>query len=346
MSVVIDLNKKLVTKEGILCYIQDLDIYRYYIGKDIDLAKNIKSPLRDDDENPSFGFFVGSSNEICFNDFGKTTGDFVKFVELYFGLTYFEALSKIVIDFNLTPHFIYKQVFKTSKDYNPKKLKSRERFLSTANKKTLGKRARAYNAQDILFWEQFGISKTTLLHYKVEPIDMIFFDGHPIKADKFAYAFNEFKDNKRTIKIYQPYSKNYKWLNNHNDSVWQGWSQLPKQGQELIITSSLKDAMSIVDVLNIPSVALQAEGVMPKKKVIEELKQRFLRIIVFYDNDFDKEKDNNIGQIQSEKLAKEFDLIQYCIPDRYQSKDFSDLIKNHGRNEAKEIFETCIEMPF
>src|SRR5690554_6240997 len=103
----INLNKKIVTKEGILQYIQDIDVYRYYTGSDIVIAGGLHSPLRDDN-NPSFGYFIGESNEVCFKDFVLGAGDFVKFVMIKFGLTYFEALSKIIVDFNLTYHFDYK----------------------------------------------------------------------------------------------------------------------------------------------------------------------------------------------------------------------------------------------
>ena len=344
MNVGINLNKKIVTKEGILIYIQDADIYRFYTGQPVDLTKNIKSPLRDDDNTPSFGYFIGSSGEICFNDFGKNKGDCVKFVELYFGLSFFEALSKIVVDFNLTHHFIYKDMFKTSKEYNPNKFESRAKIISTANRKTLGKKARPWKAYDLAFWEQFGITKETLLYFKVEPIEYIFFDGEPLLADKFAYAFNEFKDNKRTIKIYQPFNENYKWLNNHNNSVWQGWDQLPKEGNKLIITSSLKDSMSIVDVLNIPSVSLQSESVIPKTQVIDELKSRFKTIYLLYDNDFDKPE--NIGEILGKKVCEQFNILQLYIPKSFKSKDFSDLVKKYGREEAKEIYQVSIEIPY
>lgn len=340
-----NLNKKSVTKEGILCYLKDVDVYRHYSQQEVKLKGNILSPLRVE-KRPSFGYFVGESGEICFNDFILGSGDFVKFVELKFGLTFFEALSKIVVDFNLTNHFFYKESIKTSRDYDPSKFTSREKILSTANRRELGVVRREWAAYDLAYWEQFGITKAILALYNVRPIKYIFFDRNhdPILADKYAYVFSEFKDKIETIKIYQPFNEKYKWLNNHNDSIWQGWDQLPKEGEKLIITKSLKDVMSIVNVLKISSVSLQSESVAPKQVVLDELYKRFDCRYLLYDNDFDK--DVNIGQQLGHKIVKNQAIIQLNIPNRYKSKDFSDLVKNYGTQEANEIFKTCIEMPF
>ena len=108
--------------------------------------------------------------------------------------------------------------------------------------------------------------------------------------------------------------------------MWQGWKQLPEKGDELIITKSLKDVMSIDSILGIPAVSLQSEGTKPKPHIIQELKNRFKTIYLLYDNDFDKEK--NWGQIFAKELYKEFDMINLMIPSEFESKDFSDLVKN------------------
>ena len=340
-----NLNKKSVTKEGLMCYLQDVDIYRHYTQQEVKMKGNILSPLRTE-EKPSFGYFVGQSGELCFNDFVLGKGDCIKFVELKFGLTFFEALSKIVVDFNLRDRFFYKETVKTTQEYDPSKFADRDKLLSTANKSKLGVVRRDWAAYDLGFWEKFGIDYNTLLHYNVRPVKYIFFDTDesPILADKYAYAFSEFKDGEETIKIYQPYSTNYKWLNNHNDSVWQGWNQLPKTGGDIIITKSLKDVMAITTVLGVPSVALQSESVGPKQSVLDELERRFNCRYLLYDNDFDKEV--NIGEALGYKIVKDQPIIQLKIPTTYKSKDFSDLVYNYGKEKAKEIFNTEIKMPY
>lgn len=340
---VFNLNKKIVTKKNLLEHIQDIDVYRFYTGKEVEIKKVISSPLRDD-ENPSFGYFIGESNEICFKDFVLGGGDFVKFVELLFGLTFFEALSKIVIDFNLKYYFYYKESDKTIKKYDPNKFEDREKIISKSNNFVLKKKKKEFKLHDLVFWKQFGIDIDLLELYNVEAISHFFINGNIIKADKHAYSFIEYKDNKETYKIYQPYSEKYKWINGHNDSVWQGWEQLPEKGDVLIITKSLKDVMSISNILEIPSVSLQCENILPKKHVFEQLKERFNIIYLWYDNDFDKE--TNWGRKFSENISNEFDIPTLEIDSKYKTKDFSDLVKKYGEKKAKKIFNNDIILPF
>lgn len=338
---IINLNKKLVSKEGILSHIQDIDIYRFYTNQEVELKGGMLSPLMKDTK-PSFGYFQGEKNEICFNDFRLGSGDCIQFVQHFFGLNYFEALSRIVIDFDLQDYFYYKQLDKdNNKKYNPDDYKSREEVLKTPTFR-LGKKKRSWKAYDLAYWMQYGIDSLTLRRYRVQAIQYIFFNGeNPIYADKYAYCFIENKDNINTYKIYQPFSKNYKWLNNHNSSVWQGWEQLPEKGENLIITKSLKDVMSLNCMLDIPAVALQTESSNPKSHIIDELKERFDKIYLLYDNDFDKEV--NWGQEFAIKLCDKFDFTNLIIPDIFESKDFSDLVKNLDKYYKNIIFDNTEE---
>lgn len=330
------LEKPLVTKQGILEYIQDIDVYKKYMdGKDVELRGGLHSPLREDN-NPSFGFFIGKDGEVCFKDFVKGSGDFVKFVQIKFNIDFIQALSKIIVDFNIQDNFVYKKydnvVNKTT--YNKQ---DRTNLVKNGNPVRLNKRSRDWRMYDVKFWSDFGITRKTLDKYYVKPIDYIFINDQIIKADKYAYCFTEYKDGLETFKIYQPFNEKYKWLNNHDYSTWQGWEQLPESGSHLIITKSLKDVMAITEVYGIPAVSLQAESVTPKTHIIEELKNRFFNVYLLYDNDFDK--DENWGQIFAEKLSKEFDIENVFIPTIYKSKDFSDLIKNTNKEEAITILE-------
>lgn len=342
----INLNLKHVTKEGLLLHLTDLEIYRMYISDDINTKMMMNSPLRDD-LKPSFGFFVGESGELCFKDFVLGAGDCVKFVMLKFGLSYFESLSKIALDASLENEFIIKDIFKTNINTSSY-LKTREDIVKEINSKSLGKTSRNWTLSDLAFWNKYGITKKTLDLYRVNPVSYIHvgINKKVIAADKLAFSYIEYKDGNETFKIYQPENINYKWLNTHNDSTWQGWEQLPDTGELLIITKSLKDVMSIKDITGIPTVSLQTESALPKEHVIEQLKQRFQCIYILYDNDFDKEI--NWGRQFGEKLENKFNLMRIEIPDKYKSKDFSDLVLNHGDKIAKECLIQLIDeaLPF
>ena len=340
----IDLNKVFVSKQGLLRYITDYEVYKMYMGETVVSTRGrIRSPLRED-ESPSFGFFIGETGELCFKDFILGAGDFVRFVMFKFGLTHFEALSQIAIDANLDDKFIIKGSLR-NRVISDKKI-DYEKFIKTVNSNYLGKTSRAWEMRDLVYWHQFGITKHVLDRYYVEPVAYLHvgIEKKIVRPSYHTYCYNEMKDGVNSFKIYQPDNPEYKWLNNHNESVWQGWTQLPESGQTLIITKSLKDVMSIVSVTGIPSVSLQAEGIKPKYSVIDELQERFEDIYVLYDNDYDKT--TNWGREFGKKLSSAFGFCQIEIEEMYQSKDFSDLVKNQGEELSKHYLEELIERPF
>jgi Crassvirales DNA primase len=345
---VIDLNKEkqLISKEAILKFITDLEIYQKYLdsNEEIMVGKPILSPLRREN-NPSFALFLSrGSGEILFKDFLLGAGDCIKFVQMKLGLTYFEALSRIATDFDLADDYRCKKMDKIDFTATRTDFLTRENVLSRVTPFKLRKKKRPFALHDIMYWQSFGISVATLEKYNVEAVDYMFINDKIHKADKHAYCFIEAKDYVETYKIYQPFNENYKWINGHNDAVWQGWEQLPAKGDLLIVTKSLKDVMSLYEVAGISAVSLQSENVLPKKHVFEDLKDRFSLHYLLYDNDFDKEV--NWGKKFGDKIAQQFGLIDLYIPDKYKCKDFSDLVKKHGREKAKYILEQEMQIPF
>lgn len=319
-------DKNLITKKLLYDHITDLDIYNMYMdGGTVSLNGTIKSPLKHE-KRASFGFFLGDNNEILFKDFRLGGGDCVKFVQLKYSLNYNEALIKIAKDFSLDDYFIISD--KTVITSKRQVVQNKYDLLKDVVKLQLKKRTRKWENYDLKFWGDFGITEKTLLKYNVVAIDYFFMNDHILKADKYAYCFIEHKDGYETYKIYQPFNDKYKWINNHNDSVWQGWSQLPETGDSLLLTKSLKDVMSLHENFNIPAVSMQAESIKPKITVLNELKKRFDTIYLFYDNDYDKEV--NWGQKYAKVLSNEYDLDNVFIPSNYKVKDYSDSIKKYG----------------
>lgn len=336
-----NLNKQLVTKEDLLKKVSDLEIYKCYAPElDIELGKRQISPLRKEN-NASFALFA-YKNEILFKDFVLGGGDCIKFVQLLFGEDFFSALSRIVIDFNLTDHFGCRQMITGNKPTSNNI--DRDEVMKDAEKAVIQIKSRKWLMSDARFWIPFGIEVTTLNKYNVRPLSHIFVNDKIITCDDTSYAFVEHKDGKETYKIYQPNKEKFKWINNHDESVWQGWEQLPERGDILIITKSLKDVMTITNLTGIPAVSLQAEGVLPKEHIMDELKERFDTIFIWYDNDFDSEE--NWGRQFGLRLATEFDLIQIEIPDEEKIKDPSDYCAKKGPKETIELINNLIDVPF
>lgn len=90
--------------------------------------------------------------------------------------------------------------------------------------------------------------------------------------------------------------------------------------------------MSIYSTSGIPSVSCQAESILPKATVVGELKERFKRIILLYDNDYKSSK--NWGFIQANKISKQYNLPFIMIPNEFKAKDYFELVTKSGVKHA------------
>ena len=247
-----------------------------------------------------------------------------------------ETLAKIASDI---PKFTTKiSNIKTNDNKTPRVLR--------LNSTELQCKVRDWTSYDIEYWKSYGISLDWLKYAEVYPIShkIIIKDGHRyvFGADKYAYAYVEHKDNKTFIKIYQPLNKKgYKWTGNIDRSVWSLWTKIPKFGNNLIISSSVKDCLNIMCNLGIPAICMQGEGYKPKPQIIEELKSRYKNIILFYDNDYNNP--DNPGRKDSMELSLEYNLKRVEIPAKYKSKDPSDLFKKYGRDRYLEIMNEILK---
>ena len=282
---------------------------------------------------------------ILFKDFATgEVGDCFVFVMRLFKLSSkVEAFNKVASDFNLNqfelnPSTILSLPKRKSSQKTKVKFKT-ERQLSMAVT------VRPWKLKDKAYWhDKYGLNKDQLEYCKIYPISHYFINGYCTKADELAYAFVEYKDGRQTFKIYQPYNTNKrKWINNNDYSTWELWSQMPKSGEVLIITSSRKDAAVLKTLYSselLTSVALQSEGVIPKQSVINELKKRFKRIYILYDNDFKNPK--NPGRAAGRKLAEQTGFKQIEIPDGCGEKDPSDYRRTYGQKALRTLINNLI----
>lgn len=332
---------KELTAKNILELINEADIYKQYMPSNFKFDVPFSSPFRVD-KIPSF--VIGSSRRhFRYKDFAMgDTGNCFTFVMQLYNINFNQALIQIVKDFNISHLFEINNnnyIINTSKA----KFENPGKTLSIGEV-TLKIKRKDFTQEDYDYWNSYGISPSYLKLGRIVAISYYFINDIPYKADKFAYAYIEKKDNITTYKIYQPYSKYKKWIaggGKNNSSIWEMWHLLPEEGEELIITSSRKDALAIIENLKMPSVSLQAESIIPKDIVLKAILKRFKRVYLFYDNDISKI--NNPGQTNAKKLLDKYpELINIVIPDNFNSKDFSDLILKYGRSQAKEILKQII----
>lgn len=319
----------------------DKDILERYMGI-TRIPCMIQSPLREDDKNPSFSLFASGRN-IYWKDFGTgDKGSIVKLMALLWNVTYKEALLKIKLDAGQKIPF-----FNLIRRYKGKQ--------HVINNSTISVKTREWKPWDKEYWNSYGISLKFCNWCNVHPISHAFFTKTDeetgkkstvcIPMDKYAYAYFEWKDDKQSIKLYQPYSQTMKWLSKHDSSVWDLWKQAfqwadKKSNEAVILTSSRKDAMCLWENLKIPAMSLQGEGYIPKPQVMKQVFEKFKTVYLWYDNDY-SHKDDNPGQDNAKKLIESFHgLHNIVIPSEYQSKDPSDLVKNWGKDILKDIWQT------
>jgi 5S rRNA maturation endonuclease (ribonuclease M5) len=317
-----------ITREDILKHITQEEIFSFYLGEDVNSLGVFHSPLREDNI-PSFALYFHKHhrNILMFKDFATNDcGDFIVLVMKLFNVDYPTALKKIALDLKLANFNIdlSKQVVNYTRIVDKEGVK-------------LGIKSRPWLVKDKNYWSSFGIKKSTLSKFNVHPVDYIFYNDTAVKAAEYAYAYVELKDGKVTYKIYQPFeSKLKKWINNANYSVHQGYTQLPQQGELLIITKSLKDVMSIHDCLNISAIGLQSESVMMKESVMQEYKNRFKKVICLFDND-------SAGKKLSENFTNTYNIPHFFVPELPGVTDFSDLVKALGVEKASNIINTNLK---
>lgn len=331
-------HKRLASKEDILALISDDEIFDYYLGG---IPKRlISSPMRED-KVPSFGLFKSARyGKTFFKDFATgDSGDVFVFVRKLFNLSSLpDACNKIVSDFNLNEYSAggssYNIVHKRKPFVIPK--------VAQPNKIEIKVKVRPFNILDKEYWmDKYGINKALLKHSNVYPISHYFLNDYCVKVNGLAYAYIENKDGKQTFKIYQPFEKDNKWINNNNYSVWELWSQLPKTGKKLIVTSSRKDAMvinSLFDSNEVCAVSLQGENFNPKQVVMDELEARFDEKFVLYDNDYNKS--SNWGRIAAKKICDTYPAFkQIEIMESSKCKDISDYREIYGEELTRDLIK-------
>ena len=311
-----------VCLEDILKRVSEADILFHYFNI-TEIPCVINSPLRED-KTPSFGFYTSNGKKIHWVDYATNDrgGTFDLLMKVW-NCTYLECLVRIYNELIKQSTVSIKTTF-----YN---IHTTHKYNTSVQ---LQCKVREWKDYDIAYWKSYGISLLWLKWAEVYPIShkIVIKNGvkHLFGAAKYAYAFVEHKENNTTIKIYQPFMKQYKWSNGHNGSVISLWSKIPKTGDRVIICSSLKDALCISCQLYIPTLAVHGEGYDMSASAIENLKSRYKRIYVSFDTD-------KPGILNTKRLAERTGFIP-IIPDLGNYKDFSDYYKSlQDKQEFKKL---------
>lgn len=312
-----------LTQQIILTKVSEYDLWRYYLG-DVGINKVFKSPLRED-KHPSAVLFGADDGKILMKDFGlNEVFTIFNFLKAKFNLNYFQVLDKIDKDFNL--QLKHKSASNLEQPLITKINPSLQRQYSKIFIKS-----KKYTTEELNYWKDYGISEDTLKLYKVYSLKCFWI----VKNQDINQYCNNGKDfifcydlGNNKFKVYRPLNFNYKFTTNADFNTIQGISQLPESGDLLIITKALKDVM-VLHELGYNAVAIQSENTFPSKEVIQELKSRFKKCIVIFDND-------KPGQEAALKFKERFKIDFFSLS---KTKDLADYAKKYGKEQLKELLQ-------
>ena len=316
-----------LTKENILSKITSYDIFKFYCSGFSKVGDKFKSELRQD-SNPSccIAFING---DLLYTDFGEGSYRAIDYVMRKYNLSYGEALKRINQDFNLglgspIPYNV------VGGNYSPTlhgKMSYKER------KPTIIKiKSREWKSIDKDFWyKRYSITSKILESFNVKPISHFWINDEIFIADTCSYSYDFYWKPDLTIfyrKIYQPYSTKLKWVSN-GGKVCQGEGMLPKEGDLLIITKSLKDVM-VLYLLGFTAIAPVSETSFLPSNYFLKQRERFKKVLLFYDSD-------STGLAKAKEFSEQYAIDYRYIPLEYGAKDISDFVEKMGIDEGKKL---------
>ncbi len=322
-------SKPTLTKEYLLSRNTQEAYLQYYLK--IPVKKGLfKSPFRED-KHPTCGFYRNRQGDIIFKDFsGQFYGNFIEVVKKKYNVGYYEALSIIANDFGYINN-------PNIKKHEKPIIENIEPFIDNHNTAIQIER-QDFSSKELEWWNQYGITQDILNKFLVFSCKSVFLKGEYLTGSSmsrpiYGYYFGKSKEGLERWKCYFPTQRNRRFL--CNSIAIQGGLQLPKSGNLLVVTKSLKDVMCLYS-LGITAIAPNSENLFLSPQQLEKLKSRFKHIIVFYDNDLP-------GIHGMNKIKREYHLPCVWIPRCYNAKDISDFYKLYGKEKTKKLINKCLK---
>jgi hypothetical protein len=322
-----DVNINGITIDLILKKISEIDIYSYYITSFRELGRVFKSELRKDNKpSCSITHYNGS---YFYRDFslGETINCWT-YVMKKFNCNFQEALNIIATDFNVVKIRLKNAQgeFITQNDVRPI---LGEKVQQKSSNSVIEVFTRSWDIVDWEYFNSYCLDFDILERYEVIPLKFALIGSFRVDNKKSSplYAY-KFKDR---YKIYRPNELDFKWFSNTKSCNIQGFKQLPETGGLLIIGKSLKDVM-VYYRLGYNAIAPQSESSGIPENIIDELKSRFKKILINFDDDL-------TGVTFTHKLSEQFKLDYFFIK---EDKDISDKMKRIGLIETKQYIDDKI----
>ena len=339
----------MIDKEQILLLTQGgLNVFSHFLGFEVNLHRNFRSPFYDDKRASCHIFYDRKSSSYKFYDHGDTTysGDCFWFVATMRGLnlktSFPEVLETIVQELGL---------------YSLCDGEQHSKHITQSYKKTIGfspetdmpkhteERPYSFEIQPfddglLNYWAHYGIHEDALRRFRVRSLkryESISAEGRKFELygsptePMFAYIGNGY------VKIYRPHSPKIRFLYGGRMPATYcfGMEQIPAKGDMLFITGGEKDVLSLY-AHGFNAICFNSETAQIPTSIIESLQLRFRHIILLYDAD---ETGVRESHRQAEHLA-EYKVLNLSLPlsGTKSEKDISDFFAlGNGAKELKEL---------
>lgn len=320
------------SKNSIYNYINDYDIFRFYISNFKQIRKLFRSEIRAD-KNPTccINKYKDKLLYVDFADIESKGLDAFAYIQKKYSCTFYEALDMIVVDFNL-PLLLNCSNNKTTTKKPAKVYNLNLDNIPEASRSVLKVKIKPFTLIDKSYWyDKYDITVKDLKKYNVYSLEYFIHYGKVKSFSKHLYGYYFGIDEGIEMwKVYYPHGDKFnKWATNCGDSIIQGYNELPDKGEILIITKSLKDII-VLSKLRIPAIAPQAENHLIPKEIINELKTRFKRIYILFDND-------NPGIEAAKKYKETYELPIFFIPLELEVKDSAEVVEWYDYSLLKDI---------
>lgn len=282
-------------------------------GQDI----KIKSLFNLKERTPSMCIYYDAKKDrYSYKDFSSGKGgSAIDLVKDLTQLSYHKACSLVIENFN-------DYVLHNNGGYDVQQFKQASKY------KVSHYVFRSWNTSDQYYWTQFNIGSRLLEEYCIRPLEYYVlekdYEGTPFTLTiRGNYLYGYFKKDGSLYKIYQPKTLDKKFIK--VDSYIQGYEQL-KQHEVLVITSSLKDVMSLRSLkLKIDIIAPDSENTIIKESIMKFYLENYKHVFILFDND-------DPGIKAAQKYKELYPVIPILLT---MSKDPSDSVRDHSPKEVR-----------
>lgn len=318
-----------LTKEEILKAVSEESIFEHY---GVPIKKGLFCSKLRQDHKPTVGFYRNKQNRLIIKDFGSDfSGDCFAYVMALFNVSYYMALQIVANDFGL--------IHRSDLTVNKAKIKPTGTKFEEQKSAVIQIQTRTFKQSELDWWGRYGITQSTLTKFRVYPVDAVWLNGNLFYTNTseqpvFGY-FGGILDGVEQWRIYWPKRKLGRFISNWKGTFIQGAQVLPKEGEYIVVTKSLKDVMCLHE-FGIPAIAPCSENLFLTEAQYKRLKEHFKRIYLLYDNDIP-------GIHATNKIHKQFPDVKCLLLNRDKAKDISDFRKLYGYRETLALINKAKE---